>query len=132
MSERRREILMKALVIHLVVYIMVNALLAAINYMFSPGILWFLYALIPWGIGLVIHFLVTFLWRDGEARSKTSARQRAFIVHLVFYLLVNGFLAAINLMFTPQVLWFIFPLIGWGIGIVLHLLFSFFWIPAKE
>ncbi len=134
MSEKGKELRMKALVVHLVVYIMVNALLAAVNYMFTAppeGVLWFHYAAIPWGIGLVIHFLLTFLWQDGEVRDKTATRQRVFILHLVIYLMVNGFLAVINLIFSPEVLWFIFPMVGWGIGIVLHFIFSFFWTSTK-
>ena len=30
------------------------------------------------------------------------------------------FLIAINLLFIPQFLWFVFPLIGWGSGLAIH------------
>ena len=29
-------------------------------------------------------------------------------------------LTAINLILTPQKIWFIFPLLGWGVGILSH------------
>ncbi len=43
-----------------------------------------------------------------------------FFVHLGIYTLVNGLLVTVNLIKTPQNLWFYWPLCGWGIGIVLH------------
>jgi len=43
-----------------------------------------------------------------------------FFIHLVAYVVVNAGLAALNLATTPDVLWFHWPLAGWGIGIVLH------------
>ncbi len=38
------------------------------------------------------------------------------------YAIVNALLIFVNLYFVPTVLWFFFPLIGWGIGVVLHYL----------
>lgn len=54
---------------------------------------------------------------------KEEARN-GFIVHLVVYILVNVMLIVINLMYTPEALWFFFPLIGWGIGVSMHYLFG--------
>ena len=36
------------------------------------------------------------------------------------YAISNSILIAINLLFVPQVLWFIFPLVGWGSGLAIH------------
>lgn len=43
-----------------------------------------------------------------------------FFIHLVAYVVVNAALATLNLVTTPDVLWFHWPLAGWGIGVVLH------------
>jgi hypothetical protein len=43
-----------------------------------------------------------------------------FYIHLTVYVIVNALLVSINYFYTPTVLWFIFPLAGWGIGIVAH------------
>jgi hypothetical protein len=43
-----------------------------------------------------------------------------FFFHFSAYVLVNAILIALNLLLTPQVLWFIWPLLGWGIGILAH------------
>lgn len=54
-----------------------------------------------------------------------TAHQKAkliveFRIHLITYIVVNSLLVIINLIFTPEYLWFIWPLLGWGLGIVLH------------
>ncbi len=46
---------------------------------------------------------------------------RDFLAHLGPYLAVNGGLAFINLMTSPEFLWFLIPTIFWGIGIAFHL-----------
>ena len=45
-------------------------------------------------------------------------RLRGFFIHLLTYGLVNAGLIIINLLTNPTHLWFIWPLVGWGIGIV--------------
>jgi hypothetical protein len=45
---------------------------------------------------------------------------KSFYLHLVAYLLVNSVLVVINLLTSPEYLWFIWPIMGWGIGLVIH------------
>jgi predicted membrane channel-forming protein YqfA (hemolysin III family) len=45
---------------------------------------------------------------------------RAFVIHLGIFVLVVGLLAAINLYRNPDHLWFIWVLLGWGIGVAAH------------
>jgi len=52
-------------------------------------------------------------------------RIKGFYAHLASYILVNLLLFLINIMTSPDVLWFYWPLFGWGIGIVMHGLFVF-------
>ena len=52
-------------------------------------------------------------------------RMKGFYAHLVSYILVNLLLFLINIMTSPNILWFYWPLFGWGIGIVMHGLFVF-------
>ena len=60
------------------------------------------------------------------ARAKERVERKiGFITHLVIYLFVNGLLIAINLTTSPGNLWFIFPLLGWGLGLLLHGLRAF-------
>jgi hypothetical protein len=62
---------------------------------------------------------------DREQTLRRHAEQRAdakigFRKHLLAYVVVNGALIAINLLTSPDVLWFVWPLLGWGVGIVAH------------
>jgi hypothetical protein len=45
---------------------------------------------------------------------------KGFYSHLAAYVAVNAGLVAINLLFTPGHLWFLWPLLGWGIGLLSH------------
>jgi hypothetical protein len=43
-----------------------------------------------------------------------------FLIHLVVYVLVNGLLIVVNLITSPANLWFIYPMLGWGLGVLVH------------
>lgn len=55
------------------------------------------------------------------ARTKAKAKVE-FKIHLISYLVVITLLAIINLSLTPEYIWFKWPLMGWGIAIILHAL----------
>lgn len=58
---------------------------------------------------------------------------KAFYIHLTIYILVNLMLFSINITSDSSKLWFLYPLGGWGIGIVIHGLTTFpFGIFGKE
>ena len=58
------------------------------------------------------------------ARSGAGARV-GFYVHLTVYLLVNALLIGINLGTSTQHLWFRWPLLGWGVGLLAHAIVAF-------
>ena len=45
---------------------------------------------------------------------------KGFYGNLVSYVLVISFLTFINLKYTPEHLWFFWPMLGWGIGLLFH------------
>jgi hypothetical protein len=57
--------------------------------------------------------------------------KKGFSVHLVVYVLVNAMLIAINFIYSPETIWFFYPLLGWGIGISMHYLFGVRWIEKE-
>jgi hypothetical protein len=59
-------------------------------------------------------------WIDFELEEAN----RGFLSHLVAYVIINVFLAFINLYISPQIVWFIWSLFGWGIGLAFHFVFS--------
>ena len=52
-------------------------------------------------------------------------RMKGFYAHLVSYILVNLLLFLINIMTSPDLLWFYWPLFGWGLGVALHAIVVF-------
>lgn len=57
--------------------------------------------------------------------------KRGFIIHLIVYVLINIMLLVINLLYSPQELWFFYPLLGWGIGLAIHYLWSIVWVEKE-
>ncbi len=45
---------------------------------------------------------------------------KGFYGNLISYIIFNGFFLILNLITSPNELWFFWPLIGWGIGVVFH------------
>jgi hypothetical protein len=61
--------------------------------------------------------------QDDERYKRAKARVdelRSFYIHAAVYVVVNLFLIAINLIVSPDVLWFYWSLLGWGIGLAAH------------
>lgn len=48
------------------------------------------------------------------------ARLRGFYVHAAVFVFVNAILAIVNLLASPQSFWFLWGLLGWGIGLCAH------------
>jgi|GEM_PF-301910 hypothetical protein len=53
-------------------------------------------------------------------REFIQERRASFWPHLVPFLLVNLMLLVINLLTSPRHLWFLYSLMGWGIGLASH------------
>jgi hypothetical protein len=61
--------------------------------------------------------------REAYQRAKRKVEAKiGFFIHLAVYIVVNILLIIINISTTPQYLWFKWPLIGWGIGVIFHAL----------
>jgi len=54
-----------------------------------------------------------------KARRRAVAKYR-FFVHAAVYAAVMVLLVVINLLTSPGIIWFIWPLIGWGFAVALH------------
>ena len=51
---------------------------------------------------------------------KRLKKRRDFYTHLLIYTLVNGFIVAIWAVTGQGFFWPIFPMVGWGIGLVMN------------
>lgn len=65
---------------------------------------------------------------DEELRTKarkTVEAKMGFYVHLIVYIVVNTLLVGIWWFTGEGFPWFIFPLFGWGIALVIHFISTF-------
>lgn len=64
---------------------------------------------------------------DSESEAKVArARERLqwFGFHILSYFIVMAALVALNLMTDPEQIWFVFPLVAWGVPLGLHAAFA--------
>jgi hypothetical protein len=59
---------------------------------------------------------------------------KGFYTHLASFIIFNLIILFINLKYTPQVLWFFWTTVGWGIGVFFHAakVFDFFPYFTKD
>lgn len=48
------------------------------------------------------------------------------MAHLVIFAFINGVLIAYNLLWMPEFHWFYFPLLGWGLGLIMQYVLEIF------
>jgi Kef-type K+ transport system membrane component KefB len=109
----------RALLANVVAYVVVIALMAAVNLWRSPDNLWFIWVALGWGIGVAAHALA-FVLRRTHRRERvfSDPKTRAFTVHLFAYVAVIALLFVVNLVATPRTWWFYWVALGWGAGLV--------------
>ena len=59
-----------------------------------------------------------------KAKERVKAIKGLYI-HLTVYVVVNLILFSINMIVSPDSLWFFWPLMGWGVGLFFHALSVF-------
>ena len=68
---------------------------------------------------------------DYQKAKKRAKAKYYFYRHLFIYIAVNILLIIINLSASPDYLWFRWPLMGWGLAVLLHAL-SVFVYPRES
>ena len=71
--------------------------------------------------------------QDAELRQTFDQRQRQeFKSHLITYVIVNTFLVVLNIAIPGSSPWSLYPLLGWGIAMVLDAAATFKWIDHDD
>ncbi|HEX2675487.1 MAG TPA: 2TM domain-containing protein [Polyangiales bacterium] len=55
----------------------------------------------------------------GKARRRVYGRV-GFMYHFIVFAMANTAMYQINLHYSPQTLWFVWPLCGWGAALLMH------------
>ena len=55
-----------------------------------------------------------------KSKRELAKAKVEFRIHLFIFIAVMSLLALIDLFTSPGVTWFIWPLMGWGIGVLVH------------
>jgi hypothetical protein len=57
---------------------------------------------------------------------------KGFYSHLLSYVFVMLVLGGINVKYSPEHIWFFWPLLGWGLGLFFHAVKVFNWFPFLD
>lgn len=52
---------------------------------------------------------------------------KSFYMHAMTFVVVNVFIILVNLITSPGYFWFVWALLGWGLGLAIHALHTFDW-----
>ena len=55
-----------------------------------------------------------------QKAKKQVAEIKGFYSHLLSYVLIMLVLIGINIRYSPEHIWFFWPLLGWGLGLFFH------------
>ena len=58
--------------------------------------------------------------KERRAKQRRIRHKLGFFQHLAVYGVVITGLACLNLLTSPRSLWFLYPAIGWGIGVAIQ------------
>ncbi|MFH1091351.1 MAG: 2TM domain-containing protein, partial [Pseudomonadota bacterium] len=110
-----------------------GGLLLIINLLTSPGRLWFFWPLLPLGLLLVLYW-ARYLAFTGEKWDKIRENRGESSLRLyrglILFLSVGAFFLAINLLSSPNRLWFFWPL--FPIGFVLFIRWRRAWTAGMR
>ncbi|WP_194852383.1 2TM domain-containing protein [Nonlabens antarcticus] len=70
-------------------------------------------------------------YQEKYARARARVDElKGFYNHLIIYIIINAGIAGLNYYSNQwQFTWFLFPLLGWGIGLASHAVRTFRWNP---
>ncbi len=57
---------------------------------------------------------------------------KSFYMHAMTFVVINVFLILLNLISSPGYLWFLWVLLGWGLGLALHAVYTFDWFSLFD
>jgi len=67
-----------------------------------------------------------------RAAKRHVERKIGFAIHLSVFVLVNAGLILVNFLFAPNRVWAVWPLLGWGIGLLFHGLATYLHGPGAS
>jgi hypothetical protein len=70
-----RATMQRAFYRHVMIYVLVNVLLAAVNLLKDPNHLWFQWGMLGWGIGLLVHGLKVYSYRSSGSRREQMVQR---------------------------------------------------------
>jgi hypothetical protein len=109
--------------IHLIAYILGIVLLISINMLFTPFLLWVIFVIFGWLIGLVMHLTAYIVYARGVypvAKRGVIFNTVAYIVVILFLFIINDYTNHIIPDIPYNFYWSAIPAFFWGLALIIH------------
>ena len=63
-------------------------------------------------------------YKRAGAELRIEEGRIGFFAHAAIYTVINALLIVLNLVYVPQQIWFFYPLLFWGFGLLMHYLYE--------
>ncbi len=127
-SSRKRYHLVNSFIVHLLVFLCANAYMLIINTILGYENRWHYWPLAGTALALSIHLFVTII----ESVNVKNIQLKILLYHIFLFIVVSGYLIFENLFLESVVVWWYWPVGGWALGIILHLLYYFVVVAVKQ
>ena len=108
--------------IHLIAYLLTILLLISINVLFTPFLLWVIFVIFGWLIGLVMHMTAYIVYARGVypiAKRGVIFNTVAYIFVILFLFIINSYINALPYVHYSYC-WAAFPAFFWGLALIIH------------
>lgn len=70
-------------------------------------------------------------YKEAFREIKKEAERRRFLLHLSIFGVVSFMFLIVNWLYFPDEAWFLYPIVGWGFGLMVHYLLGVRWIDTE-
>lgn len=119
-ENRKRFHLFNSFIIHMFVFLCANAYMLIINFLTGYEYKWHYWPLAATSLALSIHLFVTII----EILPMRNIQLKILLYHSFLFLVVSGYIIFDD-MFSGAMHWWFWPVGGWFLGVLLHLIYYF-------
>lgn len=113
---------------HLIIYI-TGLIIIGLNFAaLGINLILLIHPIFGWLIGIAAHGALYYIV---QKPIKGFLSYTGFL-HLTVYIVTSIYLAILNVLFTPGALWSLVAILGWGIGMGIHLILMYITMESKE
>lgn len=70
-------------------------------------------------------------YKQAFREMKEEGEKRRFVLHLCIFGAISIMFLIVDWVYFPQFSWFLYPIVGWAVGLVIHYMLAVRWIESE-